>query len=133
MKRAWILLVALLACDNSVPWSSAEFATPSEVTAGATVIYVGPKPLFERGHVPGAVFGGQAGTDDGMNKLVSLAQTLPKDRDVIIYCGCCPRTSCPNIRPAFTKLKSMGLRVKVLDMPNNFHDDWEDKGHPVAK
>lgn len=123
--RHLVLVLALFGCDNSVPWSSAELATPGEVTAGATVVYVGPKPLFERGHVPGAIFGGQAGSDD--------AQTLPKDRDVVIYCGCCPRTSCPNIRPAFTKLKSMGFHVKVLDMPNNFHDDWEDQGHPVEK
>jgi hypothetical protein len=28
---------------------------------------------------------------------------------VVIYCGCCPLDKCPNVRPAFTLLKTMGF------------------------
>ncbi len=136
----------LLGCDKpggeggpSVPWSANEVETSEQVAASLSakdapiVIHVGPEVLFKRGHVAGARYGGEAGTDEGLAQLAQVASTLPKDRDVVIYCGCCPRSDCPNIRPAYTKLKSLGLHVKVLDMQTNFHHDWQDKGFPVEK
>jgi len=39
---------------------------------------------------------------------------------------------CPNIRPAYRTLKSMGFeRLMVLNLPSNFHTDWVAKGYPV--
>jgi len=127
------------ASASDVPWTSAD------VVAGATVakelgtpeapivVHVGPEVLFKRGHVAGARYGGEAGSDEGLAQLESVAKTLPKDREIVIYCGCCPRGDCPNIRPAFSKLKALGYRVKVLDMPTNFRTDWQNKGFPVEK
>ena len=89
------------------------------------------RPCCFRTH--SARYGGEAGTEEGLAQLARVAATLPKDREVVIYCGCCPRSDCPNIRPAYTKLKALGLRVKVLDMPSNFRHDWQDKGFPVEK
>ncbi len=145
---ALFALCTTLGCDRqgasdgpSVPWTSADVvdgATVAKEIGGADalspiVIHVGPEVLFKRGHVAGARYGGEAGSDEGLAKLEAVAKTLPKDRDIVIYCGCCPRSDCPNIRPAFTKLKALGYRVKVLDMPENFRTDWANKGFPVEK
>jgi thiosulfate/3-mercaptopyruvate sulfurtransferase len=150
--RIGLIVLALLSfcyvagCDKPsgdsgppVPWGASDVETAEQVAASIDakdapiVIHVGPEVLFERGHVKGARYGGEAGTDEGLAKLAVIASSLPKDRDVVIYCGCCPRSDCPNIRPAYTKLKSLGLRVKVLDMPSNFKHDWQSKGFPVDK
>jgi hypothetical protein len=41
-------------------------------------------------------------------------------------------TKCPNVRPAYSTLKESGYtNVSVLDLPVNFHSDWEEKGYPV--
>lgn len=143
---AFISVCYVVGCDkpsgeggSSVPWTQTDVETAEQVSASLSakeapiVIHVGPEVLFKRGHIAGARYGGEAGTDEGLAQLAQVASTLPKDRDVVIYCGCCPRSDCPNIRPAYTKLKSLGLRVKVLDMPSNFHHDWEGKGFPVEK
>jgi len=52
---------------------------------------------------------------------------------MVIYCGCCPFTKCPNIRPAFQQLKKMGFtNVKVLDLPVNLQTNWIAIGYPLA-
>ncbi|HSQ64967.1 MAG TPA: hypothetical protein VLM85_17210 [Polyangiaceae bacterium] len=124
---------------SDVPWTSADVVDGATVAKeigvadGPIVVHVGPEVLFKRGHVAGARYGGEAGSDEGLARLESVAKTLPKDREIVIYCGCCPRGDCPNIRPAFSKLKALGYRVKVLDMPTNFRTDWQNKGFPVEK
>ncbi|HTF61653.1 MAG TPA: hypothetical protein VK638_02970 [Edaphobacter sp.] len=41
---------------------------------------------------------------------------------------------CPNIRPAYEQLQSLGFKhINVLYLANNFGSDWVDKGYPVAK
>lgn len=122
-----------------VPWAPADVVDAAAVAKqlGAAnamvVVHVGPEVLFKRGHVPGALYGGEAGTDDGLAQLEATARTLPKDRDIVLYCGCCPRSDCPNIRPAFKTLAAKGFHVKVLDMPTNFRTDWANKGFSVDK
>jgi hypothetical protein len=52
----------------------------------------------------------------------------------VLYCGCCPWNRCPNIEPAFSKLKEMGFTdVKVLYLAENFGADWAAKGYSVEK
>jgi thiosulfate/3-mercaptopyruvate sulfurtransferase len=147
-----LVSICTLGCEHSSTTTSASDGppvpwTPADVVDGATVakeiggaaettpivIHVGPEILFKRGHVAGARYGGEAGSDEGLAKLEAVAKGLPKDRELVIYCGCCPRSDCPNIRPAFKKLKALGFRVKVLDMPENFRTDWANKGFPVDK
>jgi hypothetical protein len=56
---------------------------------------------------------------------------LPKDADIVVYCGCCPMVKCPNIRPAYRTLKELGFtHIRVLDVPTNMHDDWYAKNYP---
>jgi len=99
-----------------------------------TVIYVGVKTLYEGGHIPGAVFYGPSSTEQGLADLKKFAAMLPKNSDVVLYCGCCPLEKCPNLRPAFIALKDSGFaRLRVLLLPTSFNTDWVEKGFPIHK
>ncbi|HKV26371.1 MAG TPA: hypothetical protein VJN93_17370 [Candidatus Acidoferrum sp.] len=125
------------------PWSStqaisaSEFA--SELAGGknrnhSTIVFVGFRILFEGGHVPGASYHGTASTESGLASLKKWAGTLPKDANLVIYCGCCPFAHCPNIRPAYKLLHQMGFaHIRVLDLPTSFAADWVEKGFPIQK
>jgi hypothetical protein len=61
-------------------------------------------------------------------------QPFARDRELLVYCGCCPSNVCPNIRPAVKALEDMGFKnVKVLHLPHSFRLDWVNKGFPVEK
>jgi hypothetical protein len=69
------------------------------------------------------------------NNLAKLKQALsavPKDKTVIIYCGCCPIRVCPNIRPAFELLKEMKFtKPRLLNLEHNLKSNWIDQGFPM--
>ena len=61
-------------------------------------------------------------------------ENLPRNTNIIIYCGCCPFVHCPNIRPAFALLNEMKFtHPQLLNIEHNIKTDWIDKGYPVAK
>jgi hypothetical protein len=104
-----------------------------DVKAGRTVVlHVGPSVLFQHAHVPGARALGEAGTDAGYQALVKAIAATPKDKQIVVYCGCCPYRNCPNVHPANKALHASGRKdFKLLDLPTNFRTDWEKKGYPV--
>jgi thiosulfate/3-mercaptopyruvate sulfurtransferase len=52
---------------------------------------------------------------------------------VVIYCGCCPFSRCPNVRPAFELLKEMKFTMpRLLNLPHSLNDDWVSKGYPMG-
>jgi len=103
-------------------------------TSVPSVVFVGFRSLYVGGHVPNAVFHGTASTEQGLAELKSWAATLPRSADLVIYCGCCPMDKCPNLRPAYTALSSMGFKnVRVLLLPTSFAVDWAEKGYPIQK
>ncbi len=106
-----------------------------DVKAGKiAVLYVGPEILFDHGHVPGAKKLPEAGTDAGYRALVSEIAKTPKDVELVVYCGCCPYRSCPNVRPANEALHASGRKnFHLLDVPTNFKTDWKDKGYPTER
>ena len=96
------------------------------------VIQVGPNVLFRSKHIAGASFAGPGNRPDGLDLLKTAVANVPKDREIVIYCGCCPWTNCPNINPAIALLKELGYtRVKATYMKENFKTDWVDPGYPV--
>jgi thiosulfate/3-mercaptopyruvate sulfurtransferase len=98
------------------------------------ILQVGFRTLYDQAHIPGAEFAGTAGGDEGLQMLRARIAKLPKDAFVVIYCGCCPWSHCPNIAAAFEALHGAGLtRVKVMYIANNFGSDWVDKDYPVEK
>jgi thiosulfate/3-mercaptopyruvate sulfurtransferase len=97
-----------------------------------SILYVGFAVMYRSKHIPGAAFAGPGSRDQGLDELKKATGGLPRDRDIVIYCGCCPYEQCPNIKPAIALLKKMGFsRVRTLMIPTNFASDWVDHGYPV--
>lgn len=128
---------------TSAPWSDADVLRAADLlhelnnskrANAPTVLYVGFRTLLEGGHVPGAVFHGTASNEKGMEELKQWLEGLPRDTNLVVYCGCCPFDHCPNVRPAYKALREMGFtRVRVLVLPTSFAADWVEKGYPMEK
>jgi len=98
------------------------------------VVCVAPRFLYDGAHVPGALFHGATSTEKGLADFKQWAASTPKGANIVLYCGCCPITRCPNIRPALATLHELGFTsVKVLWLPQDFHADWIEKGYPTEK
>lgn len=99
-----------------------------------TILQVGFQKLYEQAHIPGAVYAGPARSAEGIANLKAHAEKLPRDAPLVIYCGCCPWSKCPNMGAAYTTLKAMGFtRLKALYIADDFGKDWVDKGYPVVR
>jgi thiosulfate/3-mercaptopyruvate sulfurtransferase len=95
---------------------------------------VGSRVLFEQAHIAGSEYTGPGSQPAGIDQLKKRVASLPKDKSIVLYCGCCPWNRCPNVAPAFRLLQSLGFtRVKVLYIANNFGSDWLEKGYPVER
>ena len=98
--------------------------------ARPAVFMVGPNVLYRSRHIPGSVYAGPGRSEDGLAMLKAEAGKLPRDREVVVYCGCCPWDRCPNVKPAMDLLKQMGFaKAKVLYLGTGFKADWLDKGY----
>ncbi len=99
-----------------------------------TILQVGSKVMFAQAHIPGAQYAGPGSQSAGIASLEDMVASLPKNKRIVLYCGCCPWNRCPNVGPAFKRLHDLGFsNVKVLYMANNFGDDWVNKGYPAVK
>lgn len=127
------------AADPWTPGQTIEPAALAKEISGPTsqrpkVVCVGFHTLYEGARVPGAVFRGPAMNSAGIADLKKWAAPLPRSAELVVYCGCCPLTHCPNVRPAFEALRAMGFtRLKVLLLPHDFAHDWVQPGYAVAK
>jgi len=98
------------------------------------MLQVGSHVLFQQAHIPGSEYVGASSTPEGRQQLRNSVASLPKNRLIILYCGCCPWEHCPNVQPAYQELHTMGFtKLKVMFIQNNFGKDWVEKGFPVAK
>ncbi|MBS1854942.1 MAG: rhodanese-like domain-containing protein [Acidobacteria bacterium] len=96
------------------------------------IIHVGPNVLYRSHHIPGSIFAGPGFSGQGIEMLKTAVAKLPRDREILLYCGCCPWDHCPNIKPAAEALRGMGFtKVKALYLATGFKADWIDKGLPV--
>jgi rhodanese-related sulfurtransferase len=87
--------------------------------------------MYRNKHIPGAIYAGPGNKAEGIALLKQAVAKLPRDREILIYCGCCPWDKCPNMQPAFEALRAMGFtNAKGVYMPENFKTDWLDKGYP---
>ena len=104
------------------------------VTQRPMTIHVGFYMLYAQEHIPGSEYVGPASQPGELEKLRKRVESLPRDKFIVLYCGCCPWNHCPTLRPAYETLHSMGFtKLKVLYIPNNFGQDWVNKGFPVEK
>lgn len=109
-----------------------DFAAQLASGAKPAVFQVGFAYQYRADHIPAAIYAGPASRPAGLDLLKAEAAKLPKDREIVIYCGCCPWDKCPNIKPAIELLQSLGFtRVRAMHIANNFKSDWVDRNYPV--
>lgn len=121
----------------SDPWSKAQLIQPSTLAA----IIKNPKAVKPKIYnigvvedIKGAINMGAANEKENLERFKKAISKLPKNTQLIVYCGCCPFDRCPNIRPAFKALQSAGLtQARLLNLPTNIKVDWINKGYPLNK
>lgn len=148
--RFYVRALALLIFLNvlvSVPLARAADATNMKTLTAEELVrilaakppkpmlfHVGSRMFFLQAHIPGSEYLGAGGTAEGIQNLRRRVSALPKNTPIILYCGCCPWSHCPNVNPPYDTLLQMGFtRVRVLFMANNFGADWVEKGYPIAR
>jgi hypothetical protein len=120
--------------QNSVNWTSQQLMEPATLAETIrankdlpVIISVGPAAT-----IPNSIDIGMVNEKEGLNKLKAKLKSVPKDKKIVIYCGCCPFEHCPNVRPAIDALKQMKFtNYSLLNLPQNIKKDWIDKGYPV--
>ena len=145
---AFALTVALLAgpalagpkSAASIP--KADLVQPADLAAtlkNASIqkpllLHVGFHILYTQAHIPGSEFVGPASEEAGLQLLRNRVARLPKDTPIVIYCGCCPWSDCPNIAAAYDALHALGFKqVKALYIASNLGTNWIDQGYPITK
>jgi len=117
------------------PWTDSQLMPTKELadqinTAGKSqplIINIGPQAVIK-----GSADVGPGKEKTNIKALEKMLAKQDKNKEVVIYCGCCPFEKCPNIRPAFNQLKELGFtHAKLLNIPQNIKVDWIDKGYPV--
>lgn len=125
---------------SSIP--TAALLQPAELAAALKtptphkplILQVGSHVLFAEAHIPGSEYAGPTGQSSGLQTLRDRVAHLPKDSAIILYCGCCPWSRCPNIAPAYSLLRSLGYtHLQVLYLAEDFGTNWVDKGYPTTK
>jgi len=127
---------------STVPWDAKQLVEPSQLAQELTapegskplVVCVGFEFLYQSAHIPGAVLYGPGREASGLKALEDGARGWPRNRNIVIYCGCCPMKQCPNLQPAYRALAGMGfMRLRVLDLQHDFRQDWLQEGLPTEK
>lgn len=117
------------------PWSAEQLMAPADLATRINqkdaslplLVCIGPS-----GIIKGSVETGPARDKENLDKLRKLLTKEDRNREVVIYCGCCPFEHCPNVRPAFALLMEMHFtHAKLLNLSHNIKIDWLDKGYPV--
>jgi thiosulfate/3-mercaptopyruvate sulfurtransferase len=137
MKRLLSLLFLAVLLFGAEPWSNRDVVQPEQIardTKPALLIHVGFPVLYRATHIPGSQYAGPGSKSEGIEDLKKAVAGQPHEREIVLYCGCCPWDKCPNIRPAFAALHDLGFtNIKVMAIPESFKTDWIDKGYPTEK
>ncbi len=160
IRLVFCSVLLLLALNFGAPHCQAQFSNPSSAPLSASsipssrlvqptafhlllasgkapkvlVLQVGSHVMFAQAHIPGAIYAGPGSEKEGLDLLTAKVASSSKDAFIVLYCGCCPWSHCPNVGAAFQHLQALGFRnVKVLYLPNNFGADWVSQGYAVEK
>ena len=127
---------AVTAQNVSNPWTQQQLLEPATLAktinnskSSQPMIYcIGPQAV-----VKNSIGIGSAQNKENLRNFKQQISRLPKDANIVIYCGCCPFDICPNIRPAVNLLNEMKFKnFKLLNLAHNIKADWIDHGYPVA-
>lgn len=133
----FLIVLVTLAFQQKEPWTAKQMMPPAELakklqlpdSKQPLVISIGPQAVIKN-----SVDIGPGESSKNITKLKALVSKLPKDSEIVLYCGCCPLTKCPNVRPAFSTLNEMGFKNhKLLALLTNIKVDWMDKNYPMKE
>jgi rhodanese-related sulfurtransferase len=129
---AAVLLTAGLAAELALVQPNEVAAQLAVKGTHAAIFQVGPNVLYRGKHIPGSVYAGPASRAEGLELLKNAVDKLSRDREIVVYCGCCPWGNCPNVKPAMALLQDMGFtHAKAMYLETGFAKDWTEKGYPV--
>ena len=139
LQLASISVPLLRADEPKDPWSGNELMQPEDLAQRVRqsdkqlhIICVAFPVLYRQRHIAGAILAGPGSKPEGIEALKVQLKDLDRNSEIVLYCGCCPMQQCPNIRPAYRTAKDLTFsRVRVLNLPHNFHTDWAAKGYPA--
>jgi hypothetical protein len=134
-----LLIVApfiVVAQQQEDPWKPDQLMEPADLAQkienNAPNVYIfniGPA-----GSIKNAIEIGDGKEKESQTSIEEQLINLPKDTEIVIYCGCCPFVNCPNVRPIFNTLNEQQfVNHKLLNLPKNLKVDWIDKGFPMSK
>ena len=117
------------------PWTEQQLLPPSDL-AKVLSNPKSPQPIvFSIGMqaiIKNSIDIGPVMMTQNLNLLKQKLSSLPKNAQIVVYCGCCPFASCPNVRPAMELLKNMQFtNYSLLNLPQNIKVDWIDKNYPL--
>lgn len=125
--------------SKSDPWTESDIIMPATLKNELKsdnkpmLIQMGFKMLYDQSHIPGSVYAGPAFRNDGIEALRSALKDVDRNKEVVLYCGCCKWIDCPNIHPGYKAVKDMGFKnAKLLYLKNTFMIDWVNKGYPAT-
>ena len=122
--------------NTDEPWTSKEIIQPNSLMNILKNKSTEQPLIFNigfAGNITQAKEIGAANEQEGLNKLKTNLKNIAKNKFIVFYCGCCPYSHCPNIRPAFKVFKDLGFtNFKLLDLPENLKVNWINKGFPMA-
>ncbi|MCF3107595.1 rhodanese-like domain-containing protein [Niabella sp. CC-SYL272] len=142
MKHVFFLHIVLFLLKGTAaaqptkePWSEAQLMATQTLAAQISkktddhllIVSVGPDAVIK-----GSVNMGPAHEPEHLKQLKRYLKKIPRTKEIVLYCGCCPFDRCPNIRPAFKTITGMGFKKAwLLNIPKNIKTDWLDKQYPV--
>ncbi len=139
MKNLIIAICTLFMINVSSAqnWKKENLMPPAELaeklqssSADKPIVFnVGPME-----NIKSARYVGKGTSITTISKMKSELSMESKNKTVVIYCGCCSFSNCPNIKPAFDELVKAGFKnTKVLEIPEGIKPDWVAKGYPMEE
>ena len=139
MKKLFITTIVLLFASavTAQIWKKEQLMPTADLAAKLNG-NVSDKPIvFNVGpmeNIKTAKFVGRGTSVTSIDKMKSELSMENKSKTVVIYCGCCSFSSCPNIKPSFDALVAAGFKnTKVLEIPEGIKPDWVAKGYPMEE
>ncbi len=139
MKLLFALVFICSGLYNSVfqapTWKKEQLMATKELADKITANTKDKPLIFNVGpmdNIKGAVAMGAATNITFGEKMKATLAMENKTKAVVVYCGCCSYSSCPNIKPAYDILIAQGFKnTKVLELPEGIKPDWVAKGYPM--
>lgn len=121
--------------EQQEPWAQEQLLPPSELAEILNDPNKKDPLIFSLGYggnIKGTIEIGETSEKEGLESLKKELQKVPRNAEIVVYCGCCPLDICPNVRPAFSLLNEMDFKNHyLLNLAENLKIDWLDKNYPV--